>query len=469
MYRCISVEFGRLTPKERISIAVDSKQFTNITIIHSICLCATVHSYEIFEIGSPLATIRDGYGWIIDVHFKLIHVIDLERYDLTTNQLEHLLTNLNETTTTTEVLLFQLNRIRTHLDELRGHKLARSKRSINWIGSAWKWIAGSPDALDWDKVLNNENSLNQNSNRQYKLNSVVTITNDVVDRRTRERLEQDVQNKIAILKEDLNELIRACQMAKAGIVNSNLLSKEEVNQLVGEIDILPYSNAIEAIEYSKPSIYTNNTLLLYVLSLPKVTEERFNHLITRANVQKGHRIELAYKTTLISKQETFGIRGDCLHLSSAMVCEKKSLDLLPEDGCLARLLKGGETSCPYLTSNASTVEVIKDDTIFLNNFVGNISSDDDDDDIPLSVLKNQIEAEAKSMEKEAAEILEHLPPEATFTEEEIRDWNNDDLIEEVEVIEESESEDEVEATGGNEQKLISSSEAIQQSYSMGNC
>ncbi|XP_053969112.1 uncharacterized protein LOC128870463 [Anastrepha ludens] len=163
-------------------------------------------------------------------------------------------------------------------------------------------------------------------------------------------------------------------MAKAGIVNSNLLSKEEVNQLVGEIDILPYSNAIEAIEYSKPSVYTNNTLLLYVLSLPKVTEERFNHLITRANVQKGHRIELAYKTILISKQETFGIRGDCLHLSSAMVCEKKSLDLLPEAGCLARLLKGGETSCPYLTSNASTVEVIKDDTIFLNNFVGNISS-----------------------------------------------------------------------------------------------
>ncbi|XP_017481706.1 PREDICTED: jerky protein homolog-like [Rhagoletis zephyria] len=88
--------------------------------------------------------------------------------------------------------------------------------------------------------------------------------------------------------------------------------------------------------------------------------------------------------------------------------------------------------------------------------------DDDDDDIPLSVLKNQMEAEAKSMEKEAAEILEHLNPEATFTEEEIRDWNNDDLIEEdhIEAIEESDSEDEVEATGGNEQERISSSEAV---------
>lgn len=27
----------------------------------------------------------------------------------------------------------------------------RNRRAINWLGSAWKWIAGSPDAADWDE------------------------------------------------------------------------------------------------------------------------------------------------------------------------------------------------------------------------------------------------------------------------------------------------------------------------------
>ncbi|XP_036345108.1 uncharacterized protein LOC118754344 [Rhagoletis pomonella] len=163
-------------------------------------------------------------------------------------------------------------------------------------------------------------------------------------------------------------------MAKAGVVNTNFLSIEEVNQLVSEIDVLPYSNAIEAIEYSKPSIYTNNTLLLYVLSLPKVTEARFNRLIARANIQNGVRVELAYQTILTNKHQTFGIKEHCLQLSATMICEGKSLDLLPESSCLTRLLKGGQTSCTYATCNDSTVEIIKDDTIFLDNFIGIVKS-----------------------------------------------------------------------------------------------
>lgn len=64
---------------------------------------------------------------------------------------------------------------------------------------------------------------------------------------------------MTILKEDVGELVRACQMAKAKVVNTNLLNKEEVNQLIGELDVLPYSNIIEAIEYIS---------LLYILMAP---------------------------------------------------------------------------------------------------------------------------------------------------------------------------------------------------------
>lgn len=56
---------------------------------------------------------------------------------------------MNETTIIKGIIAFELEKIRIQLNELKGPETARLKRSINWIGSAWKWIAGSPDATDW--------------------------------------------------------------------------------------------------------------------------------------------------------------------------------------------------------------------------------------------------------------------------------------------------------------------------------
>ncbi|XP_054747149.1 uncharacterized protein LOC129252967 [Anastrepha obliqua] len=296
---------------------------------------------------------------------------------------------MNETDPITDVTTYQLQKIRTQLEELKGPTAKRPKRSINWIGSAWKWIAGSPDALDWDEILRSQNEIIDNNNLQYKVNSeifkkteellqvvngIATATNDVLGRTHQAKFSQEIQHKLMILKDDVSELIRACQMAKAGVANSNLLNKEEINSLISEIEVLPYSNVVEAIEYSEPSIYTNGTLLLYVLSMPKVAQTRFNHLITRSILKDGHRVDLKYKTILINKQLTYGIKNSCLHLATAMVCKQEALDLLSEDECLPRLLKGGQTSCRYVIGTETTVEVLKEDTIFLDNFNSSIWS-----------------------------------------------------------------------------------------------
>nr|XP_036678371.1 uncharacterized protein LOC118879576 isoform X3 [Drosophila suzukii] len=35
----------------------------------------------------------------------------------------------------------------------------RRQRSIDWLGSAWKWVLGSPDKSDWNAILKEEDSL----------------------------------------------------------------------------------------------------------------------------------------------------------------------------------------------------------------------------------------------------------------------------------------------------------------------
>lgn len=219
--------------------------------------------------------------------FKLIHNINLQLYQDILNRLKDENNKMNETTIIKGIIAFELEKIRIQLNELKGPETARLKRSINWIGSAWKWIAGSPDATDWNEIMRSQDSLVSNNNLQYKINSeistktqellrtingIITTTNDILGYNIQAKSSQEIQHKVTILKEDVGELVRACQMAKAKVVNTNLLNKEEVNQLIGELDVLPYSNIIEAIEYSEPSIYTNGTHLLYILSMPKVAE-----------------------------------------------------------------------------------------------------------------------------------------------------------------------------------------------------
>lgn len=321
--------------------------------------------------------------------FKLIHNINLQLYQDILNRLKDENNKMNETTIIKGIIAFELEKIRIQLNELKGPETARLKRSINWIGSAWKWIAGSPDATDWNEIMRSQDSLVSNNNLQYKINSeistktqellrtingIITTTNDILGYNIQAKSSQEIQHKVTILKEDVGELVRACQMAKAKVVNTNLLNKEEVNQLIGELDVLPYSNIIEAIEYSEPSIYTNGTHLLYILSMPKVAETKFNHLIVRAVLKEGQKVDVTHRTILMNKDETYGVKDKCLRLTNAMICKKEMLDQLPEEDCITRLLKGGKTACRYVTSSESKVELLKDDTIFLDNFNSSIWS-----------------------------------------------------------------------------------------------
>lgn len=48
----------------------------------------------------------------------------------------------------------------------------RQKRSINSLGTAWKFIAGSPDHEDLDVITKNLNDINNNNNKQVLINNI---------------------------------------------------------------------------------------------------------------------------------------------------------------------------------------------------------------------------------------------------------------------------------------------------------
>ncbi|XP_036332476.1 uncharacterized protein LOC118743820 [Rhagoletis pomonella] len=282
------------------------------------------------------------------------------------------------------VLQFHLNQTKLRLDELQISK-SRRRRSIDWIESAWKWIAGSPDAADWDYILRSMNDVVVNNNHQYRVNEkLFNVTREAIEKAnemmlhinainkniSEENLELLDLSKVLILKEQVSEIVQACQMAKSGIINTNLLDRDEVQRLLIEEDSLPYQNTIEAIEYGSASVYSNGSILLYVLSIPKVKPDGYRLLTTRAAIIRGQHVELNDKKMLVNEEETFGLNEDFPSISNTTICSPKSLTKLPEDGCLARLVKGGDAKCHFEPDNNVIVEMIADATIFTTNFQG---------------------------------------------------------------------------------------------------
>jgi len=59
-----------------------------------------------------------------------------------------------------------------------------------------------------------------------------------------------VLHKSIFLAGEVNEMARACQLAKTGVVNSNLLDHDDVETILSEVDSHPYQNVVEAVEFS---------------------------------------------------------------------------------------------------------------------------------------------------------------------------------------------------------------------------
>lgn len=347
-----------------------------------------VNCLQIFEYHSPLVTFKHGKGWLVDGRFNLVHVINLEEYEHLLDQVVAMLGKVVVDERAKMVIDFHVNTISSQLDTLMG-KYRKQKRSINWIGSAWKWLAGNPDAADWDKVLKSEQSIIENNNHQYvindrlfkasqeaisKVNAMVARFHNEVKETNVEKFINQVIRQIVIIKEEVNEVTRAAQMAKGGIVNSNVLDREEIHRIIDEIATLPYSNELEAIEYANPKVCTNGSMILYVLSLPKVRKAEYNYLIVKPSVREGKVIDIRFNTLLVNEKETYGITEPCMRISNNTVCEEKSLKKLPEDDCISTLIKGGEAKCSYRSCEEEVVELVMEDTIFITNFKGNLQS-----------------------------------------------------------------------------------------------
>lgn len=306
----------------------------------------------------------------------------MDSYEELIERLTPTINNIHQGSRIRAQLLHQTKQISQWISELKGQK-SRSRRSINWIGSAWKWIAGSPDATDWDQIVKSQNQVINNNNQQYKINRVLMETsqqmlnefNKIVEHLKEDeddKMQQTLYNRLTLIKEEVKEIIRAVQLAKGKIVNTNLLDKGEISRLITEIETLPYSNEIEAIEYAEPMMMVKESTILYVISIPKTSKQNYNHVIVKSTVNQNKQIHLEFNELLLNQDELFGITQRCNLFRDITICERSKLKELSNDHCINQIIKGLNARCDYQFNNNQIIEPLNDNTIFLSNFKGDI-------------------------------------------------------------------------------------------------
>lgn len=197
--------------------------------IPMVCLgVMTLHAVQIYRCDVPIITVRAGNAWTIDGNFKLVHVINLDEYTTVAKNVTVLVEKHIPPGRTKEIIIYHLKQVQNRLIEL-GSIQSRSRRSVDWIGLAWKWVAGNPDATDWSSILHSQNAIITNNNEQYKINAqLLNTTNEVVHRtnelinkmnqitngKEADRIGQDTTSQVLVLKDTVNEVVRACQLAK---------------------------------------------------------------------------------------------------------------------------------------------------------------------------------------------------------------------------------------------------------------
>lgn len=221
-------------------------------------------------------------------NIRVVHPINLTDIEITINQLTNLVYRKQNNNALFEISKYKIRELYSNFMQIKPISHKRSKR---WdiIGTAWKWIAGSPDAQDLRIIDRSLNELVNENNHQVKINhqigkrisELTTTINELIEKQQINQIILDELDVITtILNIDtLNKILTSVQEAilfsKMHVTNSRMLSGKEIHLIK---DILRNQGVQldipeEALNFVTPKMATSENTLLYILHVPELETE----------------------------------------------------------------------------------------------------------------------------------------------------------------------------------------------------
>lgn len=335
--------------------------------------------------NARLITIQNGIARRQNGTFKIIHSIDITQYKNLTLDIEYLLDkNVTYNHPLRPFIRQQINDINGILNRLSP---SRKQRSIDFIGSAWKWIAGTPDSHDFEVLEQKIGNILENNNRQLIINRLVSeriseitnVTNEIIKRKKEgwnDETANNLERKLILIEKELKNIELAIPWAKADIINTFILSEieiEEINNIFKNYNI-PVYNIEELLTFGSVKIVTNKKEILYILSIPITMKDVCNVYLAKAVKSRNLIDKIEYQNILQCNNSIFAIKDKCKKYYDLTICHRNNLIELRDDFCITSLFKNRIGNCTQVNNeHVPAVEEIGTDLILLNQYQGTIS------------------------------------------------------------------------------------------------
>lgn len=333
--------------------------------------------------------LRTGIAKIQTGNLKFIHVIEIPPYEEFITKTSTLMNqHIPRNNPFFPILDHELKQTTNLINNI---KINRTKRSLNFIGTAWKWVAGNPDHDDYTIMVDKINNVLENNNNQVlinkayieRINKLTNVTNEILnvirkDKTFENELVLSLLYKTKLIKEEIMNSIYAIELGKENIVSSNILSKSEIDIIMtnlnkNKVNVL-FKNIEEALEFAEVKVAINVSTLLYIISIPNTEDVIYEKLIVKPLIKNKKYVNKIMQENILKRNNSlFGIINKCKTINDISLCKQSNIIDLSNDICISNLIEGKNATCKRTNSqHIPSIEEITPGTILLNNFDGNI-------------------------------------------------------------------------------------------------
>lgn len=322
----------------------------------------------------PILTLKTKSCKIQTGNFHIIHPINITNLELTINSLTNLAyRKINNHLS--EIVKLKIKLLYSNFIQLKPQK--RIVRSLDLIGTTWKWISGSPDAEDLHIINSTMNELIDSNNQQLKINEQLgnrlaslsnTINKVIESKHENQIILNEIETITTIMNIDLmNNILEEIQDAilwtKVSIANNKFLTAHEINTIKTLLEDQGVYTDLpdEALSLVQPKIAVNGETLLYILRVPELEKDESTifqiHPLNNNNSMIKH-----YPRNLIkSRNSLFTTNKPDEYVQHISYIRKYS------DSCISKLILGTKSFCTTIRENKTEAQLITDNLLLINN------------------------------------------------------------------------------------------------------
>lgn len=276
-------------------------------------------------------------------------------------------------------------KVKKLIDTHRKLKPVKSVRKRRWeaLGSAWKYISGSPDADDLRIINVTTNSLIEQNNEQVQINKqfenrifnisksltvfIYGFSNVIVDRMNSVNLLFNIDELI----NHLEAIEEAVTLARANLPSSRLITTQELQLARNFItdNHLGLDSPNDILDIASAYILHNAQQIIYVLKIPKIKAITYELYYLEPIINNGSKIYIQ-SNYLLKGIKSYSVESLCPKLKNLYICS--STQLKPADQCLTKIINGNSANCPVeKTYGRNHIKRINEVNVIIND--GNIT------------------------------------------------------------------------------------------------